>query len=265
MVEVPVKSHTNQLPSFRLDGRIAVVTGASLGIGQAIAVAFATAGAQLALVSRQIPHLAETVAGIEAVCGQASCFQADLRSVPQIQRLVQEVLAEHGQVDILVNAAGLPQTRRASDVTEKDWDAVIDTSLKGVYFSCLYFAGPMTKRGYGKIINLSSTYSESVATGKSVYATAKAGVSQLTRALALEWAPFGVRVNALAPTVTVTPTRRGVLADKERLDWLLSRIPLGRCAQPEDLVGAALFLASEASDFVTGHTLFVDGGWHAAR
>ncbi len=265
MIEVPARSDSGRLPSFRLEGRTAVVTGASLGIGQAIAIAFATAGAQLALVSRHISHLAETVAAIEAAHGQAHCFEADLRSVAQIQRLAQQVTGQLGQVDILVNAAGVPQTRLAFDVTEADWDAVIDTSLKGVYFSCLYFGKAMAESGYGKIVNLSSTYSDSVAAGKSVYATAKAGVSQLTRALAVEWAPFGVRVNALAPTVTVTPTRQAVLTDPERVDWLLSRIPLGRCGQPEDLVGAALFLASEASDFMTGHTVFVDGGWHAAR
>lgn len=123
----------------------------------------------------------------------------------------------------------------------------------------------MMAKGYGKIVNLSSTYPESIALGKSIYAIAKAGVSHMTRALALEWTPLGVRVNAIAPTATLTPTRMQGFADKERLAWLLSRIPMKRLAQTQDLVGAVLFLASDASDFVTGHTLFVDGGWHAGR
>lgn len=202
---------------------------------------------------------------IEAVGGTATRHQADVRTPHEIYRVAEEIVAYYGEVSILVNAAGMPLTKCAFDVSEDDWVVVMDTDLKGVFFASVAFGKHMAQKGYGKIVNLSSTYAESVGIGKAVYAIAKAGVSHMTRALALEWAPLGVRVNALAPTATVTPTRFQVFADKERSAWLLGRIPMGRFGQTQDLVGAALFLASEASDFVTGHTLYVDGGWHGGR
>jgi NAD(P)-dependent dehydrogenase (short-subunit alcohol dehydrogenase family) len=253
------------LPSFSLKDRLAVVTGASEGIGQSLALAFAHAGARLALVSRAPARLAELVASIESVGAEARTYQADVCVRAAVDRLAEAVTTGQGAASILVNSAGAPLTKPAFDVTEEEWDWVMDTGLKGMFFTCLAFGRSMAAHGYGKIINLASTYSESVAQGKSVYAIAKAGVAHLTRALALEWAPLGVRVNALAPTLTVTPTRQVVLANQERMNMILARIPLGRYAQPSDLAGAGLFLASEASDFVTGQILFVDGGWNAAR
>ena len=161
--------------------------------------------------------------------------------------------------------AGFGFTKPAIDVTEQDWDQLVDLHLKGTFFCSQFLGRLMIDRGYGKIINLSSTWSGSTDVGKSVYGLAKAGVSYLTAALSTEWAPFGVRVNAIAPTATLTEnTIRSLRKDKARAKRLLSRIKLGRFAEASDLVGAALFLASPASDFVTGHTLFVDGGWHAA-
>jgi len=253
------------LPSFSLNGRLAVVTGASEGIGRTLALAFAGAGARLALVSRAPERLAELVASIVASGAEAHVYQADVRVCAQVERLAEAVTTRQGAAHILVTSAGVPLTKLAFDVVEEEWDLVMDTGLKGMFFACLAFGRSMAEQGYGKIINLASTYSESVASGKSVYAIAKAGVAHLTRALALEWAPLGVRVNALAPTLTVTPTRQVVLANQERMQSILARIPMGRYAQPSDLVGAGLFLASQASDFVTGQTLFVDGGWNAAR
>jgi NAD(P)-dependent dehydrogenase (short-subunit alcohol dehydrogenase family) len=252
-------------PSFSLKGRLAVVTGASEGIGRSLALTFAAAGARLALVSRAPERLGELVASIEALGAEAHTYQADVCVPAEIAPLAEAVTAGQGVAGILVNSAGAPLTKPAFDVSEGDWDLVLDTGLKGMFFTCLAFGRSMAEQGYGKIINLGSTYCESVAHGKSVYAIAKAGVAHLTRALALEWAPLGVRVNALAPTLTVTPTREAVLADQERMISILARIPMGRYAQPSDLAGAGLFLASEASDFVTGQILFVDGGWNAAR
>ena len=260
-----VPSGEGGLPSFRLEGRLAVVTGASEGIGRSLALAFAEAGARLALVSRAPERLAELLASMQAVGSEAHAYQADVRVQADVERLVVAVTTRQRAASILVNSAGVPLTKPALEVTEAEWDAVLDTGLKGMFFTCLAFGRTMAEQGYGKIINLGSTYCESVAHGKSVYAIAKAGVAHLTRALALEWAPLGVRVNALAPTLTVTPTRQAVLADQERMKSILARIPMGRYAQPSDLAGAGLFLASEASDFVTGQTLFVDGGWNAAR
>jgi NAD(P)-dependent dehydrogenase (short-subunit alcohol dehydrogenase family) len=254
-----------ELPSFRLEGRLAVMTGASEGIGHGLALALGRAGARLALVSRAPDRLKEVVGALDAIGAEARAYQADVRVRADLERLADAVNATQGAAEILINAAGVPLTRPAAEVTETEWDAVIDTGLKAVFFACLAFGRGMRERRYGKIINLGSTYSESVGPGKSVYAIAKAGVAHLTRALALEWAPDGVRVNALAPTLTATPTRQALLADEDRMRYILARIPMGRYAQPSDLTGAALFLASEASDFVTGQTLFVDGGWNAAR
>jgi len=151
------------------------------------------------------------------------------------------------------------------EVTEEDWDRVLDVHAKGTFFCCQVIGRRMIDRGYGKIINLSSTWSSSTDLGKSVYGAAKAGVSYLTAGLSTEWAPLGVRVNAIAPTSTLTEsTSLAFRQDEARAERLRSRIKLGRFAEPSDLVGTALFLGSPASDFISGHTLFVDGGWHAA-
>jgi NAD(P)-dependent dehydrogenase (short-subunit alcohol dehydrogenase family) len=241
------------------------MTGASEGIGRSLALAFAEAGARLALVSRAPERLTELVTSLAAAGAEAHAYQGDVRARADIERLAVAVTTKQGAAGILVNSAGVPLTKPALEVTEEEWDLVLDTGLKGLFFTCLAFGRIMAEHGYGKIINLASTWSQSVAPGKSVYASAKAGVAHLTRSLAVEWAPLGVRVNALAPTLTVTPTRQAVLANEERLKFLLGRIPLGRFGEPSDLTGAGLFLASEASDFVTGQTLFVDGGWNAAR
>lgn len=252
------------LPSFRLDGRLALITGASQGIGNSIAVGFARAGANLALISRDIKRLNKTVATVKQFGIEAQSFQADVQNINDIRQLSISVKKQLGPVTILVNAAGYPLTKSALTVTEEDWDMVMDTGLKGVFFICQLFAKMMSEKGYGKIINLSSTYAQNVGEGKSVYAIAKIGVAHLSRSLAVEWAPFGIRVNSLAPSLTDTPTREYVFKDKKRLKMLVDKIPLGRYAKTEDLIGGALFLASEASDYVTGHTLFVDGGRTAA-
>ena len=253
------------LPSFELAGKLAVVTGASEGIGAGLAVAFARAGARLALVSRAPERTSELLAEIHGAGGEARAYRADVRVRGEVEALAKAIASEQGAADVLVNSAGVALTKPAFDVTEEEWNTVLDTGLKGTFFACVAFARGMAERGFGKIINLASTYSESVAPNKSVYAIAKAGVVHLTRSLAVEWAPQGIRVNALAPAFTVTPTRKAILADAERMRGILSRIPLGRVGSPSDLLGAGLFLASAASDFMTGQTLFVDGGWNAAR
>lgn len=166
---------------------------------------------------------------------------------------------------VLVNNAGYGFTKPALDVSEEEWDALIDTHLKGTFFCCQQIGRHMLDRGYGKIINLSSTWSVSSHAGKSIYGTAKAGISQWTAALSTEWAPSGVRVNAIAPSATKTWfTLQSIEREPERFERSLAKIKLGRFAEPHDLVGAAIFFASEASDFITGQTLFVDGGWNAA-
>ena len=250
------------LSQFSLKDRVAVVTGASEGIGRALALGLAEAGADLLISSRREAALQEVRAEIAKTGRRCEVCAADVCKPGDIQRLQDFTLERFGKADILVNAAGFTVTKPAWDVREGEWDLMVDTGFKGLFFSCQIIGSIMRGRGYGKIINLSSTFSRSIIKGRSVYGGIKAGVSHLTEALALEWAPDGIRVNALAPTAVLTPSRRDLLQG-EVLEQILARIPLGRLAAPADLIGAAIYLASPASDFVTGQTLFVDGGWVA--
>jgi len=193
---------------------------------------------------------------------RAEVFVADVTIKENIQDLKTYILNQYGKLDILVNNAGFTVTKMAWDIDDNEWDLMVDTGLKGLFFCCQILGSIMRDQNYGKIINLSSTFSRSFVPGRSVYAAVKAGVSHLTEALAVEWAPHGIRVNALAPTATKTPSRAQSLHG-DVLNYILGRIPLGRLAEPDDLICAAIFLASAASDFITGQTLFVDGGWVA--
>jgi NAD(P)-dependent dehydrogenase (short-subunit alcohol dehydrogenase family) len=258
---------SDELPSFRLDGRLAVITGASQGIGRAFALAYSRAGAEVVLVSRGREKLLEVQRAVETARGRAHVICTDVSKIEDIRQMERGVskLIEGRDIGlVLVNCAGFGFTKPALEVTEEDWDKVLDVHAKGTFFCCQEFGRRMIDRGYGKIINLSSTWSASTDLGKSVYGAAKAGVSYLTAGLSTEWAPLGVRVNAIAPTSTLTESTSLAFRENEaRVERLRSRIKLGRFAEPSDLVGAALFLASPASDFISGHTLFVDGGWHA--
>jgi 2-deoxy-D-gluconate 3-dehydrogenase len=256
-----------ELPSFRLDGRLAVITGASEGIGRAFAAAYSRAGAEVVLVSRHQDKLLEVKQSLEAAGGKAEVVRADLSKMEEIRllgALVSQLMESMDLALVLVNNAGFAFNKPALEVTEEDWDRVLDLHAKGTFFCSQALAPLMIERGYGKIINLSSTWSATTDMGRCVYGLAKAAVSYMTAALSTEWAPLGVRVNAIAPTATLTAnTKRNLNAKPALAERSLARIKLGRFAQPADLVGAALFLASPASDFVTGHTLFVDGGWRA--
>jgi 2-deoxy-D-gluconate 3-dehydrogenase len=230
-------------------------------------LAYARAGAEVVLVSRSEDKLIEVRSEVEAFGGRAHVVCADLSKMDDIRLLperVNEFIGGRNLSLVLVNNAGFGFTRAALQVTEEDWDRVLDLHAKGTFFCSQSIGRMMIERGYGKIINLSSTWSASTAVGKSVYGLAKAAVSYLTAALSTEWAPLGVRVNALAPTTTLSNNTKHTLDENPaRAGALLNRIKLGRFAEPADLVGSALFLAGPASDFITGHTLFVDGGWHA--
>jgi 2-deoxy-D-gluconate 3-dehydrogenase len=253
------------LASFRLDDRLIVVTGASEGIGRAFAECFARAGAWVVLASRRKDTLESVRQGIVASGGRAQVVAADVTRLGDIRNLADAVGAlaqENDRRLVLVNNAGFGFTRPALETTEQDWDVLFDTHVKGTYFCSQKIGAMMIERGYGKIVNLSSAWAVSTDAGKSAYCAAKAAVSHLTAALSTEWSPLGVRVNALAPTATMTDfTARVMASHPERAERLRGRIKLGRFAQPSDLLGAAVFLASGASDFVTGQTLFVDGGF----
>ncbi len=255
---------SDTLANFRLDGRLIIVTGASDGLGRAFAESFAALGARIVLVARRREKLEEVQDAIVSAGGKAVVAITDLYVLANIRALAATVegLAWADEKLVLVNNAGFSFTKPALEVTEADWDALIDLHLKSTFFCSQQIGALMLGRGYGKIINLSSTWAAATAAGKSVYCTAKAGIGQLSAALSTEWAPRGVRVNALAPTATLTDAvKRNKAANPERHQRLMSRIKLGRFAEPDDLVGAAIFLASAASDFVTGQTLFVDGGF----
>lgn len=249
------------LPSFDLTGKVAVVVGATIGIGRAIAVGYALAGARTVLVGRDAERLEQVRASVAARGGSATVETVDLRDVAALGALAQRVADTVGPTDVLVNSAGVPLRKPAVEVAEDDWDLVVDTGLKGTFFCAQAFGRGMVARGEGAIINVTSTDATTARPTKAVYCATKAGVSHLTATLAAEWGAHGVRVNALAPTATRTETRPR-FADPATRAEVSERIPLGRIGVPADLVGAAIFLASPAAQYVTGHVLYVDGGYH---
>lgn len=251
--------------SFRLTDKIAVVTGASQGIGRAIALGLAQAGAHLVLAKypdgRQ-DEIREVQAEIEALGRRAIVVPTDVSDVAQIQALIDTTKETFGRVDILVNNAGWTGTTLAINVSEEEYDKTMASSLKSVFFACQAAARVMIPQGGGKIINIGSNFGEIAFKMRSVYAAAKAGVHHLSRALSLEWAKDGVLVNVVAPCITETESRKNILERPGYKEWVTNEmIPRGRWNQPEDLVGAVLFLASPLSDMVVGHVLMVDGGW----
>lgn len=250
------------LSSFGLQDQVAIVTGASQGIGHALAVGLAEAGAHVALVARTVPKLEAVASEIEALDRKALVVPTDLTDVAQIEAMVTKVHETFGRIDILVNNAAWTDTVPALEVTEEEWDRTMDTSLRGLFFTSQAVARIMIEQGRGKIINTGSSFGVVVFKGRSVYAAAKAAVHHLTRALALEWAAHGVNVNAVGPCITETPTRRHLFERPGYVDWITGEmLPIQRWAQPEDMVGAVLFLSSHLSDMVVGHVLMVDGGW----
>ncbi len=247
--------------SFDLTGKRALVTGANTGIGQAIAVALAEAGADIALAGRTAPD--QTLALIAATGRKAVDLRTDLSSTGPVAGLVDKAVAALGGLDILVNNAGIIRRNDLSDFTEEDWDAVVDTNLKTLFFLSQAAARVMMRQGRGKIINIASLLSFQGGIRVPSYAAAKSGVAGLTRAMANELAPRGVQVNAIAPGYIATNNTAALQADETRNRQIIERIPAGRWGRPEDIAGAAVFLASPASDYVTGHILAVDGGWLA--
>ena len=246
---------------FDLTGRVAIVTGANTGIGQGIAVALAEAGADVALVGRSTAE--ETEQGVRAAGRRALHLSADLSTIAPVQQIVERTIAVLGGLDILVNNAGTIRRADAVDFSEEDWDAVIDTNLKSVFFLCQAAGRHMIAKGRGKIVNIASMLSFQGGIRVASYTASKSGVAGLTRLLANEWAAKGVNVNAIAPGYIATNNTAALQADETRNRQILERIPAARWGEPSDLGGAAVFLASEASNYVNGHILAVDGGWLA--
>jgi 2-deoxy-D-gluconate 3-dehydrogenase len=255
-----------QFPSARVEGKVAIVTGTGTGIGQASALALAAAGAKLVLT--ELPNrtdAAEATASMarEAHGTETLIMPLDVTNLGQIDELVTSAVARFGRIDILVNNAGINIPKMALDVTESDWDRVLDINLKGLFFTTQAVGRVMAEQKHGKIVSIASQMGVVGYVKRAAYCSSKAGVVNLTRVLAFEWAQYGIRVNAIGPTFVETPLTRPMFEDAEFRQDVLSRIPLGQLAQPEDIASAVVFLSSAASDMITGHTLLVDGGWTA--
>ncbi|MBN2469943.1 MAG: 2-dehydro-3-deoxy-D-gluconate 5-dehydrogenase KduD [Anaerolineae bacterium] len=250
------------LDSFRLDGKVALVTGASRGLGQAMAVGLAEAGADIAGLDR-LPDCAETCARVEAAGRRYLNIECDLREVTteQLGAYVAQVTGELDRLDILVNNAGIIRRSPALEYTEQDWDDVLDINLRALFFLSQAAARVMQAQGGGKIINIASMLSFQGGILVPSYTAAKSAVAGLTRALANEWAALNINVNAIAPGYMATDNTAPIRADAARNDSILARIPAGRWGTPDDLQGIAVFLASAASDYMHGAIVPVDGAW----
>lgn len=246
-----------------LRGKVALVTGAGKGLGRAASLALAESGASVAAVSRtasDLESLRREILALGAECFTRTC---DVRNVEEVYRMVEEVHAWKGWIDILVNSAGINIQAEALDVTEEQWDAVLDTNLKGAFFCCQAVAKKMIPRREGKIVNITSTMSMVGFYRRAAYCSSKGGLSQLTKVLAIEWAPYNIKVNCVAPTFIRTPLTEPMFKDEDFYQEVVRRIPLGKVGLPEDVTGAILYLVSDSADFVTGSSILVDGGWVA--
>lgn len=248
-------------PELSLNGKVALVTGAAGGLGEAIARVFGAAGAGVFLHDIQEEKVKEVARDMKTQ-GLGTGYKAsDITVSGAPQALVEAVVAELGRVDILVNSAGINRPQKAEDVTEKNWDDVLDINLKAMFFVSQAAGKEMIKQGGGKIINLSSQAGSVAVPTRAAYSSSKGGVNQLTRVLALEWARHKILVNAVAPTFVQTPFTETMFKDEQFKKYVLDSIPLGRMAEREEIAYAALFLASDLSNMITGHILAVDGGW----
>lgn len=248
------------MEQFRLDGRVALVTGGGSGLGRGLALALAEAGAAVAVAGRG-SGLEETAALIRGAGRRALVCKVDLRSTGEFPALLNQVEAELGGLDILVNNAGMIRRARALDVTEADWDEVVQLNQRSLFFLSQAAAHRMAARGRGKIINIASMLSFQGGIGVPAYTASKHAVAGITKTLANELAALGINVNAIAPGYMATDLTSALQNDQERNAQILGRIPAGRWGIPADLAGAVVFLAAPASDYVHGHLLAVDGGW----
>lgn len=250
----------SDLSNFDLTGKVAIVTGASRGLGQYFGRALAKAGADLVITSRTLESLAPFQAEIEALGRKAVPVELDVRTYESIEGAIDKAHAAFGKIDILVNNAGCNVRKPAVDITWDDWNLVLDTNLRGTFFVAQAVAKRMIPRGYGRIINIGSVTSVAGYAGLAPYCASRGGVKQLTMSLADDWGHHGITVNCLAPGWFRTEQNKVMYEDQEWLEYLVDRIPLKRPGKPTDLEGAVVFLASDASEYITGQTLLVDGG-----
>jgi NAD(P)-dependent dehydrogenase (short-subunit alcohol dehydrogenase family) len=251
---------------FRLDEKIAVVVGGAGGIGKALAMGLSQYGAKVVVASRNLGALNKVAAEINAKTGgETLAVQVDVTEEKSLGNLVKEVVARFGTVDILVNAMGLNIKRDALDYPMEDWDTIFNINVKGTMIACKHFGRVMKEKKQGKIINLSSVREVRGYTGGNAgYCATKGAVGSITKTLALEWAPYNIHVNAIGPSLVITPGTFHIQKDPELAKKYSAMVPLGKLGVPEDLIGTCIFLASAASDFITGQTIFVDGGLTAS-
>jgi NAD(P)-dependent dehydrogenase (short-subunit alcohol dehydrogenase family) len=253
----------DEYPDFSLSGQVAIITGASKGIGFGVAKALSHAGARVAVAARSSSDLEMLVDEIRAAGGEARAFPLDVSDLEEVKSCFRAVRESFGRLDILVNNAGLGANHPAIDVTEADWDEMMNVNLKGLFFCCQAAGRIMLEQRSGRIINMSSQASVVGIRDHAVYCASKGGVNQLTRVLALEWSAFGVNVNAIAPTFIYTPGTADRLDDPAYRQKVIDRLPIGRVGKITDVAAAVIYLASPAGALVTGSVLMVDGGWTA--
>jgi NAD(P)-dependent dehydrogenase (short-subunit alcohol dehydrogenase family) len=258
------QSAASTLDRFRLEGKSAMVVGGSQGLGQGMALALAAAGADVCVVGLGAKDLEETASAISKLGRKSLWIEADMTQEENVKRTVSRAVEGFRRIDILVNSQGTSHLQPSADFDVEAWQRVMDVNLKSLFLSCKHVGRVMLNQGKGKIINISSVRSFQGRAEDLAYAPSKGAVNQLTRSLAIEWGVKGINVNAIAPVFTLTPMNRSILDDPEKRDWVLGRIPMKRLGELEDLFGPVVFLASEASNFVNGHILIVDGGWIAA-
>ena len=246
---------------FDLSEKVAIVTGASRGLGQYFARALAKSGADLVITSRDLSRLTEFKQEIETLGRKALPVQLDVLSQSDIDNMVRMAINEYGKIDILVNNAGLNIRRPSTDVSQEDWDTVLNTNLKGSFFCAQAAAREMIKRKHGRIINVGSCTCVFGMEGIAPYTASRGAILSMTRSLAAEWGKFGITVNVLAPGWFKTAQNAVLYENKEWVDYITERIPLNRPGQPHDLDGTVIFLASDASEYITGQIILVDGGF----
>jgi len=248
---------------FSLEGKVAIVTGAGRGLGRSMALALAAAGADIVASSRTPAEIQSLRDEVRALGRRAEAVVADCTDEAAANRLIDEAVGRLGRLDVLVNNAGINIRKPVLELSAAEYRDVLRTNLEG-YFLCARAAGPvLVAQGAGKVINISSILGRVALANQAAYASSKGAIEQLTKVLAIEWAPHNVQVNAIGPTYFETELTRPLFEDPQRHDFITERTPMGRWGQPHELAGAVIFLASSASDYVTGHTLMVDGGWTA--